>query len=124
MKISQDVKESAVARIFRKNRVTKENGRLLLSDVTAEWYEMGLRKEDLTDGLRELVDSGVLVSDQIEGLGGLTLTSLGQDYLGKSESVSPFARMVNQAHTLLMLKRARRRKHPHDVQQTERRHGR
>lgn len=101
MTISDLAKESALIEIFRRNKVTSENGRMPMIDLQKEWTETGLGAADFVASQDALVASGMMVHEAYEGQDGLTLTRIGVDYM--SSAPNSFEEVAEAAKDLLGL---------------------
>ncbi len=108
MNVSESAKEAAVIAIFRRNHVTREYGRMLLSDISSEWASSGLRDGDLANAVVELIQSGILIHDEIDGVGVLELTPVGVAYLAGTR-LGP-SEVAEEVKNMITLNRTRRRK--------------
>ncbi len=107
MNVTQSAKEAAVIVIFRKKGIVRENGRLPMDAIIDEWIHSGLRRGDLDDGIRGLLDSGALVRDQFEQDEGLYLTASGATAMSTLRlRAKDIAEQINKR---IILRQARRR---------------
>lgn len=118
MKISGHTAAFAISKIFEGNRVPK-GGRLLHSDLAADWKQTGLRLSDLNEGVRIGVEFGAFGVEQTED--GPCITFLDEEALLKSQDRNALAAEWDAHQAQSTQQKASRRKVTGQVPSNDRR---
>lgn len=107
MKVSGHTAAFAILKIFEENRVPK-GGRLLHSDLSADWKTTGLCLSDLDEGIRIGMELGASSLEETED--GPCTTLLGKDALLKSRDRNALAAEWGAQQTQSTQQKAAKRK--------------
>ncbi|MDR3418888.1 MAG: hypothetical protein P4L83_22160 [Nevskia sp.] len=81
MTITSITRKTAILEIFRQCHADKVGSPVLLNVLMVAWTQLGLRGDDLSNGLNEMLEDGSLMLDPDHRNPSVTLTATGKSWL-------------------------------------------
>lgn len=117
--VTPEIVAKTILDIFKDYNIP-ENGRLTVANLEQAWRRTGLRDSDLADGIKNMIDQGLLEPVRVEGVIALKLTQSGSQFLESSPTVKSVWKSLK---TQRVLKKTRTRVPDGNNAEQERRQG-